>query len=298
MSPPTPPDRGGLLSPNIMHGVLWALLAGALYSLVPVGVRLVSDRLPSIEIVFFRGFLGFLVFLAIFAWRGGYSLKTRRFGFHLQRNIINFIGMWLWFTALAMMPMGKAVALHFTEPLWVAVLAILFLGERPGLYRWGGIAIGFCGILIILRPGAIPIDLPAFMVLGTAFSYATVGIYSRSLARTDSPATTTIYYLGMLTVFAFVPMAWVWVMPGWEDVPGLLLVSSVGTAAPYCIIRAYKYAEASILAPLNFMRLPLTATFAYVIFGEATDPWVWVGAVVIFGAAYMMTRGEIRAEAK
>ncbi len=298
MSSSTPPGRGGLLSPNIMHGVLWALLAGALYSLVPVGVRLVSDRLPAIEIVFFRNFFGFVVFLAIFAWRGGYSLKTRRFGFHLQRNIFNFIGMWLWFAALTMMPLGKAVALHFTEPLWVAVLAILFLGERPGIYRWGGIAVGFSGILIILRPGAIPIDLAALMVLGTAFSYATVVIYSRSLARTDQPATTTIYYQGMLSVFAFVPMLWVWVSPGWQDVPGLLLVSTVGTAAPYCIIRAYKYAEASILAPLNFLRLPITVTFAYLLFGEATSLWVWLGAGVIFGAAYMMTRGEIRAAAK
>ncbi|MEE8515288.1 MAG: DMT family transporter [Alphaproteobacteria bacterium] len=298
MSSPTPPGRGGLLSPNVMHGVLWALLAGMLYSLVPVGVRLVSDRLPAIEIVFLRNFFGFLLFLAIYAWRGGYSLRTRRFGFHLQRNIFNFIGMWLWFAALAMMPLGKAVALHFTEPLWVAVLAILFLGERPGKYRWGAIAVGFCGALIILRPGAIPIGLAALMVLGSAFCYATVVIYSRSLARTDSPATTTFYYQGMLMVFAFFPMLWVWVMPGWQDVPGLLLLTTVGTAAPYCIIRAFKYAEASVISPLSFMRLPVTAIFAYLIFSEATGPWVWVGAVVIFTAAYMMTRGEIRAAAK
>lgn len=298
MSSSTPPGRGGLLSPNILHGVGWALLAGALYSLVPVGVRLVSGHLPAIEIVFFRNFFGFVVFLAIFAWRGGYSLKTRRFGFHLQRNIINFFGMWLWFAGLGLMPLGKAVALHFTEPLWVALLAIVFLGERPGIYRWGAIAVGFCGALVIIRPGAIQIGLPTLMILASAFSYAAVVIYSRSLARTDSPATTTFYYQAMLTVFAFFPMLWVWVAPEWQDLPGLLLVSTVGTAAPYCIIRAFKYAEASIISPLNFMRLPLTVTYAYVIFGESTSLWVWLGAAVIFIAAYMMTRGEIRAAAK
>lgn len=275
-------------------GVAWALAAFLCYALVPIGVRMSGSHIPPIEIVFFRNVIGFAVFIAFFAWRGFGSLRTEKFGLHLQRNIANFVGMWLWFAALAAMPLAKAVTLHFTEPMMAAVLAVLVLKEKPGYRRLVAIAGGFIGILIVLRPGAIPIDWPVFAVLGSALFYACVSTYTRFLGRTEAASTTTFYYQAMLTAFSLPPALWVWVTPGWDDLPGILLVGVFGTAAPYFIIRALRHAESTLVSPLGFLRLPFTAGFAWLLFSEPTEVWTWIGAAVIFSAAYFMTRGEAR----
>lgn len=275
-------------------GMSWALAAFLCYSLVPIGVRMLSSNLPPIEILFFRNIIGLAAFLAFFAWRGFDKLKTGRFGLHLQRNIVNFVGMWLWFAALAVMPLAKAVTLHFTEPIMAAVLAVLILKERPGYRRLVAIFGGFIGILIVLRPGAIPIDWPVAAVLGSALLYGCVSIYTRVLGRTEAASTTTFYYQAMLVAFSLPPALWLWVTPGWDDLPGILLVGVFGSAAPYFIIRALRHAEATLVSPLGFLRLPFTAGFAYLLFSEPTEIWTWIGAAVIFSGAYFMTRGEAR----
>ncbi|MFM2129654.1 MAG: hypothetical protein RL477_1200, partial [Pseudomonadota bacterium] len=160
---PVPSRAGGALPQSVLKGAAWAAAAAALHSLVPVGVRMVSGNLPPVEIVFFRNAIGLVFFVGFFAWYGFGSLRTARFSLHLQRNICNFVGMWFWFAAIAAMPLGKAIALHFVEPLMAALLAVLILGERPGPSRWIAIAAGFVGVLIILRPGVIPVSWAALM---------------------------------------------------------------------------------------------------------------------------------------
>ncbi len=279
---------------DLIQGALWAAAAAAFHSLVPVGVRLLSDTMEPIQIVFYRNAMGLMFFLALFSWRGFSFLKTRHLGLHLQRNVANFVGMWLWFAAIASMPIAKAIALHFTEPMFATLLAVVILKERPGALRIAALLAGFVGVMIVLRPGAIPIGWPALMVLGSAALYATLPIYSRILGRSDPPSTTTFYYQAMLTAFAFFPSLPVWVWPVWGDAPALLLLAAAGTAAPYCIIRAVRHAEASVVSPMGFLRLPLTAGLAFLLFGEPTDVWTWVGAAVIFGAAYVATHGAAR----
>lgn len=286
---------GGFTIPTVLKGALWSAAAAAFHSLVPVAVRLLSDSMPAIEIVFLRNLIGLMALLGFFAWRGLGSLHTARIGLHFQRNVLNFAGMWLWFAAVSAMPLGQAVALHFTVPLMVVLLAVMILRERPGPLRWAATLIGFCGVLVILRPGMITIGLPALMVLGSAISYAGVSIYTRVLGRTDSPAVTTFYYQLMLTLFAAVPVLWVWRTPGLHDVPALILVAVVGTVAPYCLIRAYTYAEASFLAPVDFLRLPFTTLMAIFLFAEPTDLWTWVGAAIIFASTMFITRREAKA---
>lgn len=283
-----------MTSRDFIQGAAWAAVAATMHSLVAVGVRLLSGNMPPIEIVFFRNAIGLTLFTAFFAWRGFGSLRTQRFSLHVQRNICNFVGMWFWFAAIAAMPLSKAIALHFTEPLMTALLAVLLLKESAGRSRWVAIAAGFVGVLIVLRPGVIPIGLPALMVLGSAILYSGVGIYSRVLGRTDAASTTTFYYQGMLTLFALVPALFVWVRPTLADVPGLIVLAAAGTAAPYCVIRAYRHAEASALSPFSFLRLPITAAFAFLMFGEATGLWTWFGAALIFSAAYFNTWAERR----
>ncbi len=295
MTTPSPPGRGGMTSHDVMQGVFWSVLAAIFHAFIPIGVRMLSDRLPSIEIVLFRNAMGLMFFMALFSWRGLGFLKTRNIGLHFQRNLANFGGMWLWFAALGLMPLAKAIALHFTVPIWATMMAIVVLAERPGRRRLIATAIGFIGVLIILRPGTVPIGLAALMVLGSAFLYAGVGIYSRVLGRTDDPATTTFYYQLMLSVFALGPALFVWVPPVWDDLPGLALVAAAGTLAPYFQIRAFKHAEASVVTPIDFLRLPIASSVAWVLFGETTEAWTWFGAAVIFASTYTMTVAASRA---
>jgi drug/metabolite transporter (DMT)-like permease len=282
------------VSQDAFIGLSWALAAFLCYSLVPIGVRMLGSNLPPVEILFFRSIVGFVAFLAFFSWRGFGGLKTERFGLHLQRNIINFVGMWFWFAALTVMSLSKAVTLHFTEPMMAAALAVWLLGERPGYRRIIAIMGGFVGVVVVLRPGAIPIGWPELAVLASALLYACVSIYTRVLGRTEAASTTTFYYQAMLVAFSLPPALWVWVTPGWDDLPGIFLVGIFGSAAPYFIIRALRHAEATLISPLGFLRLPFTAGFAYLIFSEPTEIWTWIGAAVILSAAYFMTRGETR----
>ncbi|MDH3242350.1 MAG: DMT family transporter [Alphaproteobacteria bacterium] len=296
MSHPPSQGPGGTASREILIAVSWAVASVMCYALVPVGVRLLAQQqMPPIEIVFFRNAIGFVLFLAFFSWRGFGSLRTEHIGLHIQRNVANFIGMWLWFAALTMMPLSKAIALHFTEPMMAALLAVVILGERPGARRVLALVGGFAGVLIVLRPGAVPLGLASVMVLASALLYAGVSVYSRVLGRTDAASTTTFYYQSMLSVFALIPALWVWVWPGWADLPGLFLIGVFGTAAPYCFIRALRHAETTLILPFGFLRLPFTAGMAFLMFQEATDIWTWIGAAVIFSATYFMTRGETRA---
>jgi drug/metabolite transporter (DMT)-like permease len=194
-----------------------------------------------------------------------------------------------------MLPLSKAVALHFTLPLMVVVLAMIFLRERPGPVRIVCTLIGFAGVLAILRPGAVPIGTAALLVLSSALCYAGVGIFTRALGRTDAPSTTTFYYQSMVAAFAFVPTLFVWVTPSLADIPALLLLAVAGTAAPYCLVRGMVHAEATIVEPLEYLRLPFTATLAWIIFSETTDGWTWAGAAIIAASAYYMARHEHRA---
>jgi drug/metabolite transporter (DMT)-like permease len=289
-----PPSSSAPAQNNLLLAVFWSVLATVFHALVPIGVRALSDTLPAVEIMFLRNGIGLAGFLVWFAWRGFGALGTKRFRLHATRNSLHFVGMWLWFAALGIMPLGQAVALHFTVPLWSALLAILFLGERPGAPRWFAVFAGFAGILIILRPGAIEIGGAALMVLGSALIYAGTGIFSRVLGRTEKAVVGTFYYQVMLTALAIPFTVMQWVTPVAADLPAILLVAAAGTAAPFCMFQAYRYAEASIVAPIDFLRLPMTVGVAWLLFSETTDGWTWVGGAVIFGATWFMTWREQR----
>ena len=300
-----------MTSRDVMMGTMWGLMAAFCHSFVPIAVRLL-DRLPPIELVFFRNIIGLVLFLLIVSWHGFGFVLTQRFSFHFQRCFLNFTGMWLWFAGLALLPIAKAVALHFTIPLMVVPLAIIVLREKPGFGRMICTLIGFGGVLVILRPGAVELDLSVFLVLGSALSYAGVSIYTRVLGGTESPETTTFYYHALLSIFAplsmgagwlitthvpaigLSPEAFHWITPDWKDAPALLLLAVAGGLAPYCLVRALVHAEATIVQPVEYLRLPITAFFAYLVFGQTTDMWVWIGAAIIVASTYYMARYETR----
>ena len=279
---------------RVLRGIAWAVVSMALFTLTPVFVRFLSSEMHAVEIIFHRSLIATVVLLAWFLWRDISRLRTRVFKSHVGRGALNFAGMALWFHAIVAMPLAEATALHFTLPLYAVIFAALFLGEKVGWRRWSATAVGFLGALIVLRPGAVPVSAEAVMVLASAAFYGGAVVMIKLLTRTDAALPIAFYSNLLMGAIALVPTVFLWEGPALSDIPMLLALAFVGTAAPYCFTRALVNLDASVVAPLDFLRLPFTAFAAWLIFAEVPDRWTWVGAVVIFGSTTYVARREAR----
>lgn len=280
--------------PGPLRGALWAVLAMIVFSIVPVSVKYLSDTMTSSQIVFMRSIIGLTIMVGYFRWRGFHHLRTRHTRLYLTRSLINFIGMVFWFYALGRMAFADAVAIHFTLPLFTVVMAVMFLGERVGIHRTSATVIGFLGVLVILRPGVSAIDLAAIGVLASAALYAGTVIIIKFVVRTDSAAAINFYSNLYMTMFAAIPTVFDWVSPTWEDVPALILLGLAGVVAPWLVTRALEAADASVIAPFDFLRLPFSALMGYLFFAQTASVWTWIGAAIIFCSTYYIALREGR----
>ncbi|MHA1538424.1 MAG: DMT family transporter, partial [Alphaproteobacteria bacterium] len=180
-------------------------------------------------------------------------------------------------------------------PIWAGGLAVIALGERLTKARIIAVAAGFIGVLIIVRPGLAVFNPASLIMLGAAFGFATSVIWVKILVRTDS-ALTVIFYMTVIQLpMGLIPALFVWVPPVWADLPWLVIVGAGGLSAHYALARALKIADATIVLPIDFLRLPLIALVGFALYGEALDLWVFIGAAIIFGGGYYMVWRESRA---
>lgn len=280
--------------PAVLKGIALGVVSMALFAVLHSAVRELSDTMSAFQIVFWRMSLSVVMLMPWFAWKGFDRLRTRKFGLHVQRAAVNFGGMALWFGAIAVVPLAKAVAVHFTLPLFVLVMAAAFLHERVGPRRVAATAVGFAGMLIVLRPGSAEIGWPEAMILLSAALYAATVIYLKKMVATETPLAITFYTNVLICVFCMPPAAWFWVAPELEDVLPIAVVGVIGTLAPLLYTIGLRSADASIIAALDFLRLPFTAAIAFALFGEIPEVWVWIGAAVIVVSTSCITARESR----
>jgi drug/metabolite transporter (DMT)-like permease len=186
------------------------------------------------------------------------------------------------------------VAVQFTHPLFVVAGAALLLHETVGLRRWAGVAVGFAGAVLIVRPGFHAVNPLVFAVLVSAMFNAGVQLITKHVAGTVTGAVLAFYMNLMLAPLALVFAAPVWVWPTWADAPWVLAIGVFGTLAHIFLTRAMKAVDASLVSPVDFARLPLAALFGWVLFREFSDAWTWAGAVLIVGAVSWISRRETR----
>ena len=270
---------------------MFITVAALLFSLLHSLVRQITADLHPFEVAFLR--FGFsLIFILPWMPRSGAALRTTRIGLHLLRAVLTVVGTLIWFTAITLMPLAQAVALNFTVPLFVTTGAKFFLGETVRARRWIATLIGFCGVLIILRPGFGDTSWSMLLPVAAALSMAASAIVMKALTRTDAPIT-VMFYQTALSVPAFADIAFfVWETPSWTLWGLTALTGVLGTAAHYFLTRSFTMADTSFLMPLDYTRLPFTAAIAFVAFGEVPDIWTWVGAAVIAGSALYIARRE------
>ena len=253
-------------------------------------VRFVADEVGALETSALR-FLWALPLMLPWLVRSRFRvLRTNCHGLHFLAGFITFASTLFLFAALSILPLAFATSLSFTAPLFAAVMAILILGERVTPARWLAILAGFAGVLVVLRPGVAPVSPAAVLPLGFALAYAFWFILMRRLGSTESKATTTIYqtfWSALLLTLIALP-GWQW--PSWEATWRSAAMGGLGTAAIFLVAWAFDLAEASIVAPFDYIRLPMIATIAYLAFGEIPDLFTIVGALIIVAATLVSAR--------
>ncbi len=268
------------------------MLAVAGLALMNLTVRLMSEELHVLQTTFFRNAFA-LLFITPWLFSAGLSgLKTTRLRFHVLRSLNGFTAMVIWFLSLSLLPLADATALNFTIPLFVTLGAALFLGESLRLRRSLATLAGFMGVLIIIRPGFAEVSLVTGLpVLAAAFMAGSM-LMVKALSRTENPHAMVFYMNLFMTILSIVPALFVWIWPSWEIWLMGAFIGFLGVVCHIGINKAMKLSEASTLAPLDYTRMPVTAGLAFLFFGEFPDLWTWLGAFVIMGSSFYITRRE------
>lgn len=275
-----------------MRGIQLMCLSTVGFSVMHALVRFVSQELPPIQVAFFRNLFGLLVLLPLLVRSRFAMLRTNRIGLHALRGVVNILAMFLFFTALSLTPLATVTALSFTAPIFMAVLSVVFLGERFRFYRWLAIAVGFIGMLIILRPGVIPLDKGALLVTGSAALWAIAMLQIKILSRTDSSVTIVAYMGIFLCIFSIGPALWVWEPVTWRLLLWMALIGVAGSIAQVSLSQAFKETDPTALMPFDFLKLIWTALIGAVFFAEIPDIYTWIGGAVVFAAGLLIAYRE------
>lgn len=278
----------------VWRAAAWMALAIGSFLAMAVAVREVSPRIGTFEILLFRSVVGLLVLVPLALRRGAVGLGTARFGLHLARNAVHFAGQFGWTYGLAFLPFAQVFAIEFTMPLWVGVLACLLLGEPLSRTRLVALGLGFAGVLVLIRPGMVAIEPASLVVLGAAACFAGSIVLVKSLVRTESALTILLYMSVVQLPMGLLPALAVWVSPAPGELAWLVLAGLAALSAHYGLARALALADATVVMPLDFLRVPMAAVFGYVLYAEPMEVWTLLGALVVLAANYQLLRAEAR----
>ena len=258
--------------------------------------KYLSKTLPAVEIAWIRFLIFALIMIpAVMPGSPIYALRTKRPLLQVLRGTALLGSSLLFITGLRFLPIAEASATSFVSPLFVTALSIVFLSEKVGLRRWLATAAGLVGVLIVLRPGTSAFHAAAFFPVVSAFAWAACLIMTRMMSGKE-PAMVTMTYssiVGFAILCAMVPA--VWVTPTWHDILFGTIIGVASTAGQWIVVLAFRYADASVLAPFSYVQLLWVTFLGFVIFGEVPDVWTITGAAFIVGSGvYTAYRERVR----
>lgn len=282
---------------EILRAALWMLGAVASFSVMAVAGRAVSFELDTFEIMMYRSVIGFAVVVAVARLAGtAHQINGRSPGLHLLRNVFHFAGQNLWFLAITLIPLAQVFALEFTSPLWVLILSPLLLNERLTRIRILAAIAGFVGILIVARPSPETLNIGTFAAAAAAIGFAGSIIFTKLLTRTETLTCILFWMTLTQSVFGLVcagidaDIA----LPSAVSLPWLVAIACGGLGAHFCLTTALSIAPATLVSPVDFLRLPLIAVVGLMFYAEPIDALVILGAAIIFGANYINLWSETR----
>ena len=278
------------------RGIALILASTVFLGVSDVTAKYLSATLPSTEIAWIR-FLVFALIMSPAMLPGSplYALRTERPGLQLMRGVALLSSSLLFISGLRFLPIAEASATGFVSPLFVTALSIVFLGERVGVRRWIATALGLIGVLIILRPGTGAFHAAAFFPIVSALAWACTLIMTRMMSGREHALTTMTWssIAGVCILSALLPFAWV--APSWHDILFGVLIGVASTTGQWIVVLAFRYADASVLAPFSYTQLLWVSILGFVIFGELPDILTVTGAVFIVGSGlYTAHRERVR----
>lgn len=281
--------------------LLWMLGASISFAAMAVAGRELSVSMNTFELMFYRSIIGFAIICLVLARsrRGMAQVRTRHFSSHIRRNVVHFTAQNLWFYGVAVIPLSQLVALEFTNPIWVALLAPVMLAEPMTRQRILAASIGFIGVLIVARPGVAPLEWGHAAGMGAAIGFALNTIFTKRIMRHDSVLCVLFWMTLMQTGFGLALS-----LPGGipaitaQSAPWIVTVALCGLSAHYCLTSALGSAPASIVAPMEFIRLPIIAALGALIYAESIELAVVIGAAVIVAGNLINLSAEKPAAAR
>jgi len=277
-----------------------AWMSGWLTAMVVMAVagREATKSLHVFQIMEMRSLLGLVLLYPLIRGQGGFAaMRTGRPGLHVARNAFHYAAQFCWFLALTMIPIAQVVAIEFTMPIWTALLAVSFLGERLAAARILAIVLGLVGVTAIVRPQAGHLEPGQLVALVAAIGFAISVIMVKSLTRTESAVAIIFWMLIVQSAIGIVPAVLVWRAPPVAVLPWILVIAVCGTYSHYCMTRALQHAEATTIVPMDFLRVPLSALVAWLVYAEAVDLWTVLGAALILGGNALNLRRPVAAAA-
>ena len=287
-SPPMPSPAPPATQP--LQAALWMSGAILSFSAMAVAGRALSTDLDTFEIMMYRSFIGIAVVTLVALATGNLGrIRFRNLRLHGIRNLAHFAGQNLWFYAITLIPLAQVFALEFTSPIWVVLLSPLILGERLTPARALAAAIGFVGILVVARPSVSAINIGIAAAASSAICFALTSMFTKRLTRTENITSILFFLTTMQAFFGFVCAAYDGDIhvPGTAALPFIVVVGLGGLLAHTCITKALSLAPATVVMPVDFVRLPVIAVVGMALYGEALDLWVFLGAAIIFAGNYL-----------
>lgn len=278
--------------PLHQRGQAWMLVSCVAYATLWISIRWGSETMHPNLIAFYRCFIGLLTLTPLIVLHGRTLLGTSRLMTHLRRSTSGVIAMFATFYAIANAPMATAMSINYAAPLFATLGAVLFLGETIRLRRMVALAAGFAGVLIVMRPGAMPLTpgIVAAMIsaVGTAFSLIAI----KQLTATEDPRTVVIYSFVLMTPPALLAALPHWQWPTLEELGLLLLVGLCASIGQTATVRAFAMADATAILPLDFLRFVLVILAGILLFGESFDGFTALGGIIILASTIYVAHRE------
>lgn len=281
------------MSPTTL-GVLLKVASTLVFAVMVTLIKLVSDRVPPGEVLFARAFFGAIPIVLLLGWRGEIlqALKTRNPLGHARRALVGTISMFCWFASLTYLPLPDATAINYAGPLFGVVAAAFLLGETVRIYRWSAVAVGFIGVLIVISEqidgfGGIGQDgraLGAGLALTSAVFSALAMVSVRHLTKTETTGSIVFYFSGAAAVLSLGSIPFGWVVPTPFEAALLVGAGLCGGIGQVLMTQAYRYGEASMIAPFDYVNMIWIVIIAYAVFGDVPSWPVILGSLIVIGA--------------
>ena len=281
---------------NFLNKKFFAIILISLSTLFEIMMftvlRIVQSDINVYTTSFFRFFFSLIILIPYIFYTKFYFIKTNNIKKHLVRSSLNLPAMYLTFGALTMIPLEKINAIHFLNPLFVSIFAVIFFKEKIYIYRVISLILGFVGIIVVIRPGLIPLEIGSFMVLGSTVLWALCIIITKDITKEESAINILIFQCIFMSLFTFIIAYFNWELPSSDQLMLLFLSALFGNVFHLMINHSFKIADLTLTAPFRYSVLIWGSLFGFLFFNEIPDFFTWIGGTIIFLSILILTYYE------